>query len=137
MRYLLTFSISLLLLSAYAPAQQAEKAAEERAPKIIGLLMYADWCQSCKVLEPKLDKVKKDFKDKGIFFTRLDMTDEFTIYQSSLYASWVGFEEIFKENEGRTGYMLLIDPNSRKVVGKLVKTQTPDEIRAAIQAALK
>ena len=99
--------------------------------------MYADWCQSCKVLEPKLNKVKKDFEGKGIFFTRLDMTDEFTIYQSSLYASWVGFEEIFKENEGRTGYMLLIDPNSRKVLGKLVKTQTPDEIRAAIQAALK
>lgn len=137
MRHLLTFSISLLLLSAYAASQQKEKTAEERAPKIIGLLMYADWCQSCKVLEPKLNKVKKDFEGKGIFFTRLDMTDEFTIYQSSLYASWVGFEEIFKENEGRTGYMLLIDPNSRKVLGKLVKTQTPDEIRAAIQAALK
>ncbi len=137
MRHLLTFSISLLLLSAYAPAQQARKAAQEGAPKIIGLLMYADWCQSCKVLEPKLNKMKKDFDGKGIFFTRLNMTDEFTIYQSSLYASWVGFEEIFKENEGRTGYMLLIDPNSKKVLGKLVKTQTPDEIRAAIQAALK
>jgi len=136
-RHLLTFSISLLLLSAYAPAQQTDKAVEEGAPRIIGLLMYADWCQSCKVLEPKLSKVKKDFEGKGIFFTRLDMTDEFTMYQSSLYASWVGFEEIFRENEGRTGYMLLIDPNSKKVLSKVVKTQTPDEIRAAIQAVLK
>ncbi len=137
MRHILCFSMSLLFLSSYTAAQEKKKTYGEGDPQVIGLLMYADWCKSCKVLEPKLNDVKREFEGEGIFFTRFDMTDDFTIEQSSLYASWVGLEDIFRDNEGRTGYMLLIDPTSKKVLAKLVKTQSTDEIRNSIQATLR
>ena len=137
MRHILCFSMSLLFLSSYTAAQETMKTYGEGDPQVIGLLMYADWCKSCKVLEPKLNDVKREFEGRGVFFTRFDMTDDFTIEQSSLYASWVGLEDIFRDNEGRTGYMLLIDPSSKKVLAKLVKTQSTDEIRNSIQATLK
>lgn len=137
MRHMLCVSMTLLFLSPYTAAQQTKKTHGEGDPQVIGLLMYADWCRSCKVLEPKLNDVKREFEGKGIFFTRFDMTDDFTIEQSSLYASWVGLEDIFKDNEGRTGYMLLIDPTSKKILAKLVKTQSTDEIRNSIQATLR
>ncbi len=37
------------------------RAEQPDSPKVIGLLFYADWCGSCKVLEPNLNAVKKDF----------------------------------------------------------------------------
>lgn len=137
MKHFLSVSVCLLLLSTLAAAQATKSTAKDATLKVIGMLMYADWCESCKVLEPKINEVKKEFDGQGILFTRFDMTDEFTKNQSSLYASWVGLEEILKQNEGRTGYMLLVEATSHKILEKLVKTQTPDEIRAAIQTVLK
>lgn len=129
-------TVLALVLPGIILAQEANVTGQIEPPRLIGLLMYADWCKSCKVLEPKLDEVKRDFEEKGVLFTRFDMTDDFTRTQSRLFASWVGLEKIFEENEGRTGYMLLIDPGTKQVVSKLVKTQTSDELGQTIQSAL-
>lgn len=129
--------LALFLLVAPLSAQEARETGKGARPKLIGLLMYADWCQSCKVLEPNLNEVKREFQDKGVLFTRFDLTDEFTTEQSRIFASWIGFNKIFEENRGRTGYMLLVEPQSNKVVGKLLKTQTPGELRSAIETALE
>lgn len=129
-------TVLALVLPGIILAQEANVTGQIVHPRLIGLLMYADWCKSCKVLEPKLDEVKRDFEEKGVLFTRFDMTDDFTRTQSRLFASWVGLEKIFEENEGRTGYMLLIDPGTKQVVSKLVKTQTSDELGQTIQSAL-
>ncbi|MDW7682400.1 MAG: thioredoxin domain-containing protein, partial [bacterium] len=107
-----------------------------QAPKIIGLLFYADWCGSCKILEPKIDSIKKEFASKPILFTRVDMTDDFTKAQSRLFAHWVGLGEIYNENKGKTGFMLLIQPQDGKVLSKLVKTNTEEDIRAEIKKTL-
>ncbi len=126
-------AILALMLGALPLAAQ-EKA---DAPKVIGLLMYSDTCASCKVLEPKLNAVKKDFAGKPILFTRVDETDDFTKHQSALHSKLLGVADLYAEQGGKTGYMLLIDAKDKKVLGKLMKTQSEEELKAAIESALK
>ncbi|MGH8018818.1 MAG: thioredoxin family protein [Opitutaceae bacterium] len=126
----------MLTFTAAAFFAAAAPAAEIAKSKIVGLLFYADWCGFCKVLEPKLDAVKKDFAGKSIMFTRVDITDDFTKEQSALLAAQLGLSAAYAENAPKTGFMLLIDPSTGRVLDKLAKTQTEDELKAAINKAL-
>ncbi|HEY5552644.1 MAG TPA: thioredoxin domain-containing protein [Opitutaceae bacterium] len=127
----------LLLAAALMLGAAATASAEAAKPKVVGLLFYADWCSSCKVLEPKLDAIKKDFAGQPVLFTRVDFTDDFTKEQSDLLASYMGIDDAYVEQGRKTGFMLLIDTESKQVLGRLVKTQSEAELKAGIEAALK
>ncbi|MGH7945082.1 MAG: thioredoxin family protein [Opitutaceae bacterium] len=116
-------TLRTLLIAVACLGLAAVASADTSKPKVVGLLFYADWCGSCKVLEPKLDAVKKDFAGQPILFTRVDMTDDLTKEQSALLASQLGFSGIYAENAPKTGFMLLIDSANGRVVSKLTKTQ--------------
>lgn len=116
-------------------AQDKPRAATEK-PKVVGVLFYADWCASCKALEPKLSEVKKQVMDQPIYFTRVDLTDDCTKKQSGMFAEWVGLGEVYREHAPKTGFMLLIDPQTRQVLTKLTKTQSQAELKAAMEEAL-
>ncbi len=116
-------------------AQDSAKATTEK-PKVVGVLFYAGWCASCKALDPKLDEAKKQFMDQPIYFTRVDMTDDCTKKQSGMLAEWVGLGEIYREHAPKTGFMLLIDPQTKTVLSKLTKAQSEAELKAAMEDAL-
>jgi thiol-disulfide isomerase/thioredoxin len=134
--------ISTVLVLGISPALVALRAQEEaknqkvESPKVLAVLFYADWCNSCKALEPNLNKVKRDFQGQSILFTRFDLTDDFTKDQSAQYAALLGLENYYQENAGKTGYMLLIDRQSKKVLGRITKQNSPEEIKAAFSNAL-
>ena len=131
----LTLVLSSAPISLFAQEPKQEPKIEK--PKLLAVLFYADWCNSCKVLEPKLNQVKREFQGKPILFTRFDMTDEFTKDQSANYAALVGLENFYRENDGKTGFVLLIDTESKKLLGRITKEKTPEEIRTALTHALK
>lgn len=106
-------------------------------PKVVGLLFYADWCASCEELEPKLNAIKRDFAGQPVLFTRVDFTDDFTKEQSDLLAASLDLGAVYQAQGRTTGFMLLIDPVTRQPVGKLVKTQSEAELKAAVEAALR
>ncbi len=126
----LSLAVLALGLAVSAFAQSAQ-------PRVVGILFYADWCNSCKTLEPKLDAIKKDFAGQPVLFTRVDFTDDFTKEQSDLFASYLNLGSTYTEQGRKTGYMLLIDPESKRVLGKLMKTQSEAELKAEIEKALK
>jgi thiol-disulfide isomerase/thioredoxin len=119
-----------------APLVHLAQEPRSEPPKLLAMLFYADWCASCKALEPKLNQVKRDFQGKPVFFTRFDLTDEFTKDQSAQYAALLGLENYYRENDGKTGFMLLIDAKSKKLLGKITKLNTPDEIKTMLTKAL-
>jgi thiol-disulfide isomerase/thioredoxin len=130
-----------LLIAPATPFAQAPKQAPKpplriEPPKVLGALFYADWCGSCKALEPKLNQVKRDFQGQPILFTRFDLTDDFTNDQSARYAALLGLENYYRENDGKTGFMLLFDAQSKKLIGKITKLNTPEEIKAMLTQAL-
>ncbi len=128
--------LSLLGISVIALAQKQAPKQKVEPPKVLAVLFYADWCSSCKELEPKLNKVKRDFEGKPILFTRFDLTDEFTNDQAARYAALLGLEKYYTDNGGKTGYMLLIDSHSKKVLGRINKQDSSEAMKGALTSAL-
>jgi len=131
------WGISLMCAVLLPPAvTTAQSPMPGSAPKLIGVAFYADWCPDCKELGPEMMNVMKDVSGLPIYFTRFDLTNEQTKAQSALFAEWVGLGTIYRQNSGSTGYGLLIDPQRKQVVGKLMHTQTEAELKSAIQSAV-
>ncbi|MEW6213288.1 MAG: thioredoxin family protein [Acidobacteriota bacterium] len=138
-RRLIAIGLMVILFGAAGPlsAQDQQKDQKIEQPGLLAVLFYADWCNSCKILEPKLNQVKREFQDKSVLFTRFDLTDDFTKDQSAHFAALIGLENFYRESEGKTGFMLLIDGQSKKLLGKITKEKSPDEIRTMLTHALK
>jgi len=115
-----------------ANAQQSETA----EAKIIAVKMDAEWCGYCRVMNPKLDEVMPEFIDESILFVKFNMTNEFTLAQSRLLANRMGLLDIFDAQQGKTGYMLLIDSASGEVLKRLDSDLSKEDLRTEIKRYL-
>jgi thiol-disulfide isomerase/thioredoxin len=114
----LVLSAILTLLLA-GTSVHAEERPEAGGSDFLAVTFYADWCGSCRVLDPRVDAVKKEFAGESILFTRVDHTDEFTTEQSKLFANLIGIESIYDEAAGATGFLLVIDRRNNEIVERL------------------
>lgn len=97
---------------------------------VIAMYMYADWCGACQAIKPKMEKAKIEFEDQSVLFVKMDMTNDFSAHQSKLLASRLGLLEIFNQNEGRTGYVLLVDANTSEIIDKIT---TDDDVAGIVK----
>ena len=139
--------ISVLSLTACSQAEAPRgeaHAAMDMPGKVLetktkAVLIYADWCGSCKVLDPKLKKVQSMGPMPGIEFVTLDYTaknaDDF---YAQAEAAGVGKSvKNYLNGTIKTGQLLLVDIDDEKVVGKVTKTLEPNEIVTALKDALQ
>jgi len=119
--------------SASKPSGQA-RAAE--APKVIAINFYADWCPGCKALKPKLEEAMKDAAGQPCLTVKLDQTDKDS-KQAEYMLSALGLGDLWKENAGKTGFVLLVDAKTHKVMNTITYKQDVKEIQSALMAALK
>lgn len=129
-----------------APAMKdiASKAAEmapdmaAMATKTKAVLIYADWCSSCKVLDPKIKAAQTALpggKMPGLEFITLDYTDKNAdnFYAQAEAAGVMDAVKAHFDGTVKTGQLLLVDMDDQKVVGKVSK----DDAAAQIMSALK
>jgi thiol-disulfide isomerase/thioredoxin len=112
-------------------------AARLEPPRVLAVMFHADWCPTCKVIEPRLHAIEREFAGQPILFTRFDLTDDFTLEQSARYAALLGLETHLEQSSGRTGYLLLFERESKKLLGEVRVKMSDDEIRAAFRKALE
>ncbi len=117
---------------------KAVEVAGEGSPKLYVVKIHAKWCGSCKALKPKLAEVKKALHQKPVLFIKLDVSDEMHAEQSRLLAAGLGIEKQFKDKSGAagTGAVLIIDPESREIVGELSNDNSVAEMIEAIEGKL-
>ena len=125
--------LALVMLASPAPATT-----ETQEPEVLGVLFYADWCGSCKVLEPEIEKArgKADLDNEAVLFVRLDLTDATRRHQAAMLASSLGLGESFARNGGATGFMLLVDADTKEVISMVTKKSDAAEITDQVKAAI-
>ena len=126
-KYMKRFTQLLSILLIAAPALNLSagtvKIDGEVEPSAVGVKMHADWCPSCKALEPTLAELRSELKDEPVLFLTLDISDAVHTEQSRLLAKTLGIEEIVKSNN-KTGLVLVYDPKTMKT--KFVFTKSDD-----------
>lgn len=118
-------------------AQATSAQSEARTPKVMIIAFHADWCGGCKVLGPKLmENVLPAVKDDPSLFVKLDLTDPNSA-QAEYMLSVLGLGNLWEEYAGKTGFALVVDVASKKVVGKLGYTEEPAALTATVKKALR
>ncbi|MGF1678895.1 MAG: TlpA family protein disulfide reductase [Candidatus Methylacidiphilales bacterium] len=111
-------------------------ALEPAQPKVVGLMFYSDTCGSCKILDPKIESVKKDYVTQPILFATLDHSNEGSKNQAALLAETLGLGKVYAAQEKASGFLLLVNPQSGEVITKLTRDMSEADIKAAFDQAL-
>jgi len=105
------------------------------SPQLMVVKFHADWCGSCKTIGSALIDLSNKLDGQPILFTKLNFTNNTTRHQANLLASALGIEKVVAENNS-TGFMLVIDAETKQIKDKLIKTQTVKEMGNIIKANL-
>ena len=140
----LVVAMSLLLVTNVSMAQcggddddkkHTKSSCNDETSKIAAIKFHADYCGSCKKLEPKITELKSTFKDQGVVFVKFDLTDDASKSKTKTLASAEGLENVLNSNKG-TGYIVLYDLKTKKVVGTLKNSQDVAEMEKTIKTYL-
>lgn len=104
-------------------------------PKVLVLKFHADWCGSCRAMGPVLRDLQNKMDGKPILFSTLDRTNQSTSHQAQMLASALGIQKTYATTPG-TGFLLVLDANSKEVLARLTKKQSVKEMSKVIQEFL-
>lgn len=120
--------ISLILLTF---AFGISSAVAGDAPKLLVVKSHADWCGSCKAIEPSFVDLKNKFDGAPLLFVTLDFTNQTTTNQTALLASQLGLDSSLVETR-KTGFITVMDTE-----GKILKKFTKKDSLGDMTTGLK
>lgn len=127
----LLLTLGVFAAGTVAHAQQETGTAQADAYAVV---FYADWCGTCKAMDPTVKEARASLTDKPVLFVTFDMTDDKTKKQTAMLADALGLEEHYAENAGKTGFILLIDAESNEVVDRITVNDSADAMKRKIVA---
>jgi thiol:disulfide interchange protein len=116
------------------PAHASEQTAA-RKPDLIAIELYADWCGTCKRMMPAAMEMRENTAAEPVLWVRLDRTDRES-KQAEYHMAALGLGELWAEHAGRTGYILLVDPETKRAVGRLTAEMDGREMTRTVEQAL-
>ena len=119
MKKLPLLTAALLLLTTLALPAGATAPAK---PDLLAVKFHADWCGSCKKMGTVFEDLRNKYDGQSVLFVTLDLTNGTTRVQAEYLAAALGFGDVYAQNAG-TGFILLLDGNSRQQVAKLTADQ--------------
>jgi len=125
-------------LATAGTAQQTRVTENEAArhAKVMAIKFHADWCGSCKAMGPVFEEMQAKFDREPALFIELDHTREFDRRQSAYLAHALGLDRVWKDNGGKTGFILLVDATTKSVLQRLTADQDLKQMGAALQDAV-
>lgn len=133
-------AVALLAACGQASVPATERAAVT-APaedtRVLAVMSYADWCGSCKALDPKVKAVKATNDFSGVEFATIDFTsrDSAAFFADS---ETLGISETMRglfPEKIKTGRLYLVDLQSGEVISAIDKSMDEAAITAAIADA--
>ena len=129
----LVFAIMFLFCAGIISAQDTTN--QEPKLKLIALKFYADWCPTCKTMEPIFTDLSNKFDNSSVLFVTLDFTNKTTRQNANLTMQALGLSHLLYTYKG-TGYIVLVDPTSGKALEIFTIKLTFDEMCALIKQHL-
>jgi thiol-disulfide isomerase/thioredoxin len=128
---------SLALIAALAALfsagpTRAEPAAEGSGPILVKI--HADWCGTCRKLNPTWDELKARHGD-SLSYVIFDVTSRDTLVQSTAAAERLGILPVLNRYKARTGTIVIVDGRTKQVVEVLKGQTDPAAYEAAIERA--
>lgn len=144
-KFIIALAASAALVGAACSSETAtteksssvEQVVPAKDAKLAAVLIYADWCGSCKVLDPKIKTVKSTHSFADTAFVTLDFTakDKGAFMTDAKSARVAMAVKNHFNGKIKTGQMLLIDLDDKKVIGVIDKSMNESAIAAAIEKA--
>jgi len=106
-------------------------------PELIAIKFHADWCGYCKAMGSVFEELQAKFDQEPVLYETFDQTREFNRTQSRYMAHAMELGSVWEDHGGKTGFVLLIDAESREVVQRLTHEQSLKQMGAALQAAVR
>ena len=106
------------------------------AAEVYAVKFHADWCGSCKVIAPSFEGLQEKFDTLPVLYITLDHTREHNRQQAEYLAQGLGLDEVIKEKGGKTGFILLIDAETKEVLGTLNREHNLKVMGASLQEAV-
>ncbi|MEO0878501.1 MAG: thioredoxin domain-containing protein [Pseudomonadota bacterium] len=107
--------------------------------KVAAVLIYADWCTSCKIIEPKLDAVKAAGPIDGLQHVKLDYTarnQDALLAQADAVGVGDALREYYEYEELKTGVVLMVNLEDNAVTDDLTKDLSIEAIASTMAASV-
>lgn len=129
---------ALWLWPARAPTP-APTAVTEPAQTPAALMAVKFWhqtCPACREIDPRFAQIRKEFADRPVLFVTFDMSTQQSRAQSKMLAERLGIEDLYEDNFGATGYVVLVDAETRREVDRLTASQDTRTMREKLASSL-
>ncbi len=101
-------------------------------PDYLVVKFHADWCGNCKAMGSSFEDLQGKFKDDNIEFVKFDLTNDKTSALAESKAKQIGISDILDKNR-KTGFILIIDNTTKKILYKLTKKDSTDAMETKIR----
>lgn len=115
-------------------SKTAKSECSSETAKIAFVKFHADYCGACVKLEPKITELKGKFKD-DVYFVKFDFSSDDAKAKTKSLAADNGLQSVLDAHKG-TGYVVLYDLKSKKVVGKLKNSHSVAEMESKLKTFL-
>ncbi|MCH9750606.1 MAG: thioredoxin family protein [Alphaproteobacteria bacterium] len=141
MRLILAATAATLLSACGGASVPASERAAVTAPaddaRVLAVMSFAEWCGSCKALDPKVEAVQQANSFDGVAFTKIDYTsrDADAFFAD---AETLGIGETMRATFGdtiKTGRLYLVNLETGEVISTIDKSMDEAAITAAITDA--
>jgi thiol-disulfide isomerase/thioredoxin len=105
-------------------------------PRVVAIKFWHEHCPYCRELDPSYASVVEQMRDDPVVFLTFDMSTERSRARSAAVAEGLGIRELYEERFGTSGYVVLLDHQTRALLGELTFKQDVDEMMATIDDAI-
>jgi len=131
--FTMAFALFGVLASAHAMDKTHMKPLAMDTHKPTVAVFYADWCGSCKVLEPKMKEAISQIKNKdALKIVKFDLTNDETKAKSAALAGENGLTDLYNAKAPKTGFAVLVNDSGKNPM-TLTKTDSVEVIKAKLE----